>query len=245
MDIVRNHPYRLCEMVGIGFRTADKIAMSMGFDKLSTERVDEGLLYTLMDAETKGHLCMEKRDFIRQSLKILDTDGLTEEMGAARASWLLHDGRLASYNGRVYRAATAQAEKKVSDRIRVLLQSGKTRLGASLIPELDILETRLHLTLNAGTKERCHNGPVQPYFRYYWRAGDGKNTNPKDDPGIVPSKPSAWTDCLLCSHWQSVKTDGRVHGYAGGNHSLKRWDCWLVTMAPIVNRKCWMQIWFW
>ena len=56
MDIVRNHPYRLCEMVGIGFRTADKIAMSMGFDKLSTERVDEGLLYTLMDAETKGHL---------------------------------------------------------------------------------------------------------------------------------------------------------------------------------------------
>ena len=47
MDIVRNHPYRLCEMAGVGFRTADKIAMSMGFDKLSPERVDEGcLLYT-------------------------------------------------------------------------------------------------------------------------------------------------------------------------------------------------------
>lgn len=35
MNIVRNHPYQLCEMAGIGFRTADKIAMSMGFDKLS------------------------------------------------------------------------------------------------------------------------------------------------------------------------------------------------------------------
>ena len=34
MDIVRNHPYQLCEMAGIGFRTADKIAMSMGFNKL-------------------------------------------------------------------------------------------------------------------------------------------------------------------------------------------------------------------
>lgn len=179
MDIVRNHPYRLCEMVGIGFRTADKIAMSMGFDKLSTERVDEGLLYTLMDAETKGHLCMEKRDFIRQSLKILDTDGLTEEMGAARASWLLHDGRLASYNGRVYRAATAQAEKKVSDRIRVLLQSGKTRLGASLIPELDILETRLHLTLNAEQKNAVVTALSNPISVITGGPGTGKTLTQK------------------------------------------------------------------
>ena len=179
MDIVRNHPYRLCEMVGIGFRTADKIAMSMGFDKLSTERVDEGLLYTLMDAETKGHLCMEKRDFIRQSLKILDTDGLTEEMGAARASWLLHDGRLASYNGRVYRAATAQAEKKVSDRIRVLLQSGKTRLGASLIPELDILETRLHLTLNTEQKNAVITALSNPISVITGGPGTGKTLTQK------------------------------------------------------------------
>lgn len=53
MDIVKNHPYQLCEIAGIGFKTADKIAMSMGFDQLSTERVDEGILYTLTDAEGK------------------------------------------------------------------------------------------------------------------------------------------------------------------------------------------------
>lgn len=29
MDIVKNHPYKLCEMAGVGFRTADKIAMSI------------------------------------------------------------------------------------------------------------------------------------------------------------------------------------------------------------------------
>lgn len=53
MEIVKNHPYQLCEIAGIGFKTADKIAMSMGFDLLSTERVDEGILYTLTDAEAK------------------------------------------------------------------------------------------------------------------------------------------------------------------------------------------------
>ena len=47
MDIVRNHPYRMCEMVGIAFNTADRIAISMGFDALSPERVD-------------GHLCKSK-----------------------------------------------------------------------------------------------------------------------------------------------------------------------------------------
>ena len=38
MDIVRHHPYRLCELVGIGFKTADKIAMSLGLDRMSVER---------------------------------------------------------------------------------------------------------------------------------------------------------------------------------------------------------------
>ena len=59
MDIVRNHPYRLCELAGIAFKTADKIAMSMGIDPLSPERVDQALLYTLTDAEAKGHLCLD------------------------------------------------------------------------------------------------------------------------------------------------------------------------------------------
>lgn len=100
MDIVRNHPYRLCEMVGIGFKTADRIAISMGFDPISPERVDEGLVFTLTDAELKGHLCMEKHSFLKQCLKLLETEGLTEEMLAVRlqgclnpAAWLPMEGR--------------------------------------------------------------------------------------------------------------------------------------------------------
>lgn len=61
MEIVKNHPYRLCEIAGIGFRSADQIAMNMGFAKVSAERVDEGLMFTLTEAEGKGHLCMEKK----------------------------------------------------------------------------------------------------------------------------------------------------------------------------------------
>jgi len=147
MDIVRNHPYRLCEMAGVGFRTADKIAMSMGFDKLSPERVDEGLLYTLSDAELKGHLCMEKHGFIKQCIKLLDTPELSEEMAANRAARLLHDGRLASYQGRVYRAATAGAEQNLAFSIHSLLSSGSINSYGNLNAEIARLEKKLGITM--------------------------------------------------------------------------------------------------
>ena len=117
IDIVRNHPYKLCEISGIGFHTADKIAMSIGFQKMTPERVDEGLLYTLQEAESKGNLCMEKHSFIKEALKILATPELTEDMAANRAARLVHSGRLICYGDNVYRPATAETEEQLAKMI--------------------------------------------------------------------------------------------------------------------------------
>lgn len=86
MEIVQNHPYRLCEIDGIGFRTADRIALNMGVSGLSPERVDEGILYTLEEQEGKGHLCIRKNKFIKECIKTLDTPELTGQMIGVRAS---------------------------------------------------------------------------------------------------------------------------------------------------------------
>lgn len=147
MDIVRNHPYRLCEMVGIGFKSADKIAMNMGFDKLSPERVDEGMLFTLTDAELKGHLCMEKHAFVKQCLKLLDTEGLTENMVANRAVRLLENGRLVSYQGQVYRAATAKAEQNLAWSIRNMLCTTPPAENPGISADIAAQEKRLGLAL--------------------------------------------------------------------------------------------------
>lgn len=147
MNVVRNHPYRLCEMVGIGFRTADKIALSMGFDKLAPERVDEGLLFTLADAELRGHLCLEKHDFIRQCLKLLDTEGLTEDMAANRAAFLLQEGRLTAYKGRVYRMPTARAEQNLAYSIYNMLAYGHTYTYGTLNADISAQEAKLGITL--------------------------------------------------------------------------------------------------
>ena len=143
MDIVKNHPYQLCDMAGISFKTADHIAMSMGFDQLSTERVDEGLLYTLADAEGKGHLCMEKHEFVKACLKILDTPALTSEMVANRAARLVFSGQLVSYQGNVYRAKTAHVEEQLASAIHQQMKHRKMHSYGDLDASIDAEEQKL------------------------------------------------------------------------------------------------------
>lgn len=174
MDIVRNHPYRLCEMTGIAFRTADKIAMSMGFDPLSTERVDEGLLYTLTEAETRGNLCLGKHEFIRQGLKLLETDALTEQMAAVRAAHLLHDGRIATYHGWVYRPRAADAEQRLAARV-LALQRSFTHRGTDVSDgEISAVETKLELTLNDEQRAAVATAVTQPLTIITGGPGTGK-----------------------------------------------------------------------
>ena len=147
MDIVKNHPYKLCELVGVGFRTADKIAMSMGFDELSTERVDEALLYTLTDAESKGNLCLEKHDLLKSCLKILNTPQLTEDMLANRAVRLIQSGQMVSYSGNVYRSRTAYIEAHLAEMISHRLSQNKSFCYTDLDAELDKEEQILAVKL--------------------------------------------------------------------------------------------------
>lgn len=153
MQIVRDHPYQLCEIAGIGFKTADRIAMNMGFSPLSTERVDEGILYTLTDAEGKGHLCMEKHSFIQACLKILDTPQLTEDMVANRAARLIYGGKLVSYQGNVYRSKTAYAESNLAKLLARQLQSIQKYNYNDLEAQLDAEEQTMKLKLAPEQRE--------------------------------------------------------------------------------------------
>lgn len=147
MDIVKNHPYKLCEMVGVGFKTADKIAMSMGIDRLSPERVDEGILYTLTDAEGYGNLCMERDGFIAACQKTLETPELTDQMIAARANRLILDGKMRTYESCVYREKTAKAEEKLANLIRYQIRHQNPCTYGDLDHELDREESRLKVRL--------------------------------------------------------------------------------------------------
>ena len=52
------------EFSGIGFLTADGIALNLGFDKNSPHRAAAGLLYMLEQQELNGHTCYPLLDFL-------------------------------------------------------------------------------------------------------------------------------------------------------------------------------------
>lgn len=146
MEIVQNHPYRLCEIDGIGFRTADKIALNMGISPLSPERVDEGILYTLKEQEGKGHLCIRKDKFIRECIKTLDTPELTGQMIGVRASKMVYSGKQVMYHDCVYRKKTSEAEERLAKRVKEMLTQKNVFVISGLEAEIAEEEKELGLT---------------------------------------------------------------------------------------------------
>jgi exodeoxyribonuclease V alpha subunit len=73
--VVRAQPYRLAsEVWGIGFKTADTIAQSVGIARDSPQRVKAGLQFTLSEATSDGHCFLPEHELINQAIKILQVD---------------------------------------------------------------------------------------------------------------------------------------------------------------------------
>ena len=73
ISVVRNEPYRLASDVwGIGFKTADAIARSVGIPHDSPERVKAGLQHTLSQATEDGHCFLPEPALVTDAVKILD-----------------------------------------------------------------------------------------------------------------------------------------------------------------------------
>src|SRR6266487_1875599 len=73
MHVIDDEPYRLAADVwGIGFKTADTIATSVGIAPDSPERIKAGLAYTLSEAAADGHCYLPAPNLITNAAKILD-----------------------------------------------------------------------------------------------------------------------------------------------------------------------------
>ncbi|MDO4178634.1 MAG: ATP-dependent RecD-like DNA helicase [Phascolarctobacterium sp.] len=69
---IKEDPYCLARDVdGIGFITADKIAMSLGLERDCEERIAAGIAYTLQTAAGKGHTCIPEQVLVDKASEVL------------------------------------------------------------------------------------------------------------------------------------------------------------------------------
>ena len=73
--ILMNEPYRVArEIDGIGFKTADRIAINLGFANDAPPRLDAGIIYALETLQEEGHTAYREADLITHSANQLETD---------------------------------------------------------------------------------------------------------------------------------------------------------------------------
>lgn len=73
--ILESDPYRIIrEVKGIGFKTADRIALNLGLSNNGPERIEAGILHTVQEAEDQGHNHIDRRELVIQAANLLETD---------------------------------------------------------------------------------------------------------------------------------------------------------------------------
>ncbi|MEI8242442.1 MAG: ATP-dependent RecD-like DNA helicase [bacterium] len=119
--VVKRNPYRLCDDVwGIGFKTADGIALSVGVPKDSPLRACAGLNYLLKTLAEEGHCFAPEAELVLQTQALLDIP--VETLGVALTEELAQ-GRLVREQDRVYLRGLLDAERRVAGYLRRMLDT--------------------------------------------------------------------------------------------------------------------------
>ena len=122
--IIDRDPYRLVEDIsGVGFRTADDIALSMGFQKNDDKRIRSGVQFVLQDAENNfGHTYLPMKKLVHDASLLLQVE---TELIERSVSFQIMKGELVleEEDGEkiIYLTSLYQAEGEVAVRLVKLL----------------------------------------------------------------------------------------------------------------------------
>lgn len=118
--VLTEEPYRMiAEIDGIGFKTADQIALAYGMDPQSPERLAAGLTYVLQDMTQNGHVCIPDRELVYRASLILRAeqlmlrDVLNEAIGMGQLCADDYGGETYVYTPQAY-----EEERGIAERIR-------------------------------------------------------------------------------------------------------------------------------
>ena len=154
-SVLRSNPYRLVDEInGVGFRTADEIAMSLGFGRESEFRLRSGVKYVLSEAANgAGHVYLPRELLVEYATRVL---GATPELVEDVVKGLVLDGELiherageedAVYLPRLHLAESETARlllrqirsirppKRGDEDARAELEAQEAALGVSLCAE--------------------------------------------------------------------------------------------------------------
>jgi exodeoxyribonuclease V alpha subunit len=125
VQVMSENPYRLARDIrGIGFKTADAIAMKLGIEKTAMIRVRAGISYALIESMDEGHCGLPTDELVPLAEKLLEVPG--ELIRTALDLELTEGTVIADSVGEtpcVFLAGLHRAERAIADRLMRLANS--------------------------------------------------------------------------------------------------------------------------
>lgn len=128
--IMRDEPYRVArEVRGIGFKTADKIALNLGFSSVGEARLDAGILFAFAQLEEQGHTCASFERVVSEAVGLLLVEARLVEV---RLEALVNQGNIVFQKGLYQLQKTFKAESTIAKAI------GQIASGPSALPPIAV-----------------------------------------------------------------------------------------------------------
>lgn len=130
--IIKRDPYRLCRDIwGIGFLTADRIALAVGLPKDSPLRARAAIVHTLRtEADESGHCWTSEPDLLLHAQELV---GISVEVLAEALKAEIDEGRVVKEEDRLYLRDLWAAERRVAAKLKDMLSTSPS--FASIDPD--------------------------------------------------------------------------------------------------------------
>ncbi len=149
IDRIRENPYILCDEVeGIGFKTADRLAMSLGVESDDESRVRSGVLYTLRSSTLFGHTYLPRHTLAEEASRLLGVSIAAANEGIT--SLIIRRQlicEMAEDCERIYYFTHYHAERYCAHKIRELSRVGYEIAEDNITAQMSLIESRRGITL--------------------------------------------------------------------------------------------------
>ena len=176
---IRANPYCMVEDIeGVGFLTADRIALSMGILPDSPERLSAGLIYALQDAAAQaGHTYLPTDELLQTAGRLLR---VAPELLENHLTGLLLSRKLRSHvvedTEGVFLPQLWQAESEIARRLRELQAAAQTVMSSTIPAQIKSFEKANGISFSETQRKAISMAVQQGLLVITGGPGTGKTT---------------------------------------------------------------------
>ena len=198
IQVMTDNPYRLARDIrGIGFRTADAIAMKLGIEKTAMIRVRAGISYALTEAMDKGHCGLPVEELAPLAVELLDVP--KELIQTALDLELAEGAVIADAVGEtrcIFLAGLYRSEQAIAERLRTLVRDKLPWAWIDPDKALPWIEQKTGLSLAPSQREAIRLALMAKLLVITGGPGVGKTTIVNSILRILTAK---GVNLLLCA----------------------------------------------